>query len=149
MEVIEQVYDLRHKFVLVGLTGRTGSGSSSVARLLSYSKDDFKTQKLDKINWNVVEEGYPNANVVRKSKIVRDYIRDNWHQFYIIKASNIIVYYALLLADFEQFRLAIIDNLSSVGKYSTSGKSGISSKLNELQALYNTLAERRNNVKRY
>ena len=141
MEVIEEVYDLRHKFVLVGLTGRTGSGSSSVASILTYERDSFVDQKLSKIDWEAIESEYPNANVVRKTRIVRDYISDNWHQFYIIKASNIIMYYALLLNDFESFRVAVLDYLSPIGKYSTGDKSGISTKLNDLKIEYEGLAQ--------
>ena len=34
MEVIKQIYKLRQNFILIGLTGRTGSGCSTVARVL-------------------------------------------------------------------------------------------------------------------
>ena len=34
MEVVKQIYKLRHNFILIGLTGRTGSGCSTVAKVL-------------------------------------------------------------------------------------------------------------------
>lgn len=34
MEVIKQIYKLRQNFILIGLTGRTGSGCSTVAKVL-------------------------------------------------------------------------------------------------------------------
>ena len=34
MEVVKQIYGLRQNFILIGLTGRTGSGCSTVAKLL-------------------------------------------------------------------------------------------------------------------
>lgn len=35
MEVIRQIYKLRQNFILIGLTGRTGSGCSTVAKILA------------------------------------------------------------------------------------------------------------------
>ena len=34
MEVVKQIYKLRQNFILIGLTGRTGSGYSTVAKVL-------------------------------------------------------------------------------------------------------------------
>lgn len=34
MEVVQQIYKLRQNFILIGLTGKTGSGCSTVAKLL-------------------------------------------------------------------------------------------------------------------
>ena len=34
MEVVKQIYKLRQNFILIGLTGRTGSGCSTVAKVL-------------------------------------------------------------------------------------------------------------------
>ena len=31
MDLVKQVYELRQKFMIIGLTGRTGSGCSTVA----------------------------------------------------------------------------------------------------------------------
>lgn len=35
MEVIRQIYKLRQNFILIGLTRRTGSGCSTVAKILA------------------------------------------------------------------------------------------------------------------
>ena len=34
MEVVKQIYKLRQNFMLIGVTGRTGSGCSTVAKVL-------------------------------------------------------------------------------------------------------------------
>lgn len=34
MEVVKQIYKLRQNFILIGLTGRTGNGCSTVAKVL-------------------------------------------------------------------------------------------------------------------
>ena len=35
MEVVDQIFRLRKDFIVIGLTGRTGSGCSTVAKILS------------------------------------------------------------------------------------------------------------------
>ena len=90
MEVVDQIFRLRKDFIVIGLTGRTGSGCSTVAKILS-TKDvneirsehrEFHNDKID--------------NNTRKNRIISRYIRENWNPFSIIKASDIIFYYALL-----------------------------------------------------
>lgn len=34
MEVVKEIYKLRHNFIVIGLTGRTGSGCTTVADIL-------------------------------------------------------------------------------------------------------------------
>ncbi len=38
--VIESIYNEREQFILIGLTGRTGSGCSTVSKILS--EEDFR-----------------------------------------------------------------------------------------------------------
>lgn len=45
MRVIEQIYKLRQDFILIGLTGRTGSGCSTVAGLLK--EENFSKLKSE------------------------------------------------------------------------------------------------------
>ena len=39
---IQKLYDNRQKFILIGLTGRTGSGCTSAAKILSSKFQDIK-----------------------------------------------------------------------------------------------------------
>lgn len=48
MEVIDQIYNLRHNFIVIGLTGRTGSGCTTVADIL-------KTENIQKLKSNYKE----------------------------------------------------------------------------------------------
>lgn len=101
MSVINQIYKLRQDFIVIALTGRTGSGCSTVARVLSEKnfanlKSEYKEFRNGEIN-----------NNVRKNRIVYNYMKEHWHPFTIIKASDIIFYYALLTEDFNTFK----DNL--------------------------------------
>ena len=88
--VIDRVFQLRENFVIIGLTGRTGSGCTTVA------------EKLATKEWKELKSNYkdlnsqPIDNVVRKNRIVHRYLKDHWKQpFDVISASDIIFYYAL------------------------------------------------------
>lgn len=98
MNVIEQIYRLRHDFVVIGLTGRTGSGCTTVAKVLSKPKfTDLKSEYKEFRNGEI-------DNDVRKSRIVYNYMKEHWTPFTIIKASDVIFYYALLLDSFDVFK---------------------------------------------
>ena len=48
MEVIKQIYKLRQNFIHIGLTGRTGSGCSTVAKVLGTENvQDLKSNYRD------------------------------------------------------------------------------------------------------
>lgn len=96
MSVVKQIYKLRRDFILIGLTGRTGSGCTSVAKILSTENfSDLKTE-FREINTE------PWDNDSRKNRIVHNYMQKHWHPFTVIQASDVIFYYALQL-DFDDF----------------------------------------------
>ena len=102
MNVIEQIYNLRRNFIVIGLTGRTGSGCSTVAGVLAESDltklkslyQEFNSGKID--------------NNVRKNRIVYHFIQKNWMPFTVISASDVIFYYALL-QEFNDFANNLVD----------------------------------------
>lgn len=88
--IVNEIFDLRSKFVIIGLTGKTGSGCSTVASML-------EKEKLEDI---VPPEEYANhdglaSNDERKYNIVYHFLLSRWHSFTIVKASDIIMLYAL------------------------------------------------------
>lgn len=92
MSIIKQVYKLRRDFILIGLTGRTGSGCTSVANLLATPNfSDLRTEHR-----NILEDPWDNDS--RKNRIVHTYMSKHWHPFQIIHASNVIFYYAFQLS---------------------------------------------------
>lgn len=94
--VVKQIYKLRRDFILVGLTGRTGSGCTTVANLLckkDFSELKSKHKDINDTTWD---------NDSRKSRIVYKYMQQHWHAFTCIKASDVIFFYALLL-EFNDF----------------------------------------------
>lgn len=97
MDLVKNIYNLRQKFVLIGLTGRTGSGCSTVANLL---KSGFAEMLPPVPTEN--HEGISNDE--RKYRIEYNYLKSVWAnpndekesiQFQIIKASDIIFFYVL------------------------------------------------------
>jgi dCMP deaminase len=60
---VEQVYKNRSQFVVVGLTGRTGSGCTASSSILEKSFNEIKPPK----------PSYANNNEDRKYKIVHNY----------------------------------------------------------------------------
>ncbi len=96
MSVVKQIYKLRRDFILIGLTGRTGSGCTSVAKILS--TENFSNLKTEFREINTE----PWDNDSRKNRIVHNYMQKHWHPFTVIQASDVIFYYALQL-DFDDF----------------------------------------------
>lgn len=80
------------KFVVIGLTGRTGSGCSTAAQILAEESPPIpETSRL-----------YENPNDQRKYRIVRKYIKSNWKPFICIQVRTIITGVILEL-DFSEF----------------------------------------------
>lgn len=134
MEVIEQIYKQRRNFVIIGLTGRTGSGCSMLADWMSLEKEDFCKQKLDPMP----SPKNPQTSDARKIKIVSSFIRERWNRFFIIKASDVIVFYGLLLENFSLFRTAI-SRASSVEKLMPAEESKLLEQIDELHEEFDQL----------
>lgn len=102
--VIDRVFQLRENFVIIGLTGRTGSGCTTVAEKLA-------TKEWEELKSNYKDfNSQPIDNVVRKNRIVHRYLKRHWTQpFDVISASDVIFYYALK----ENFNV-FADSLASV-----------------------------------
>lgn len=87
---LKELYKLRRSFTIIGLTGRTGSGCSEIAKLLS---SDFKeiSKGLRKI------EDFSNPVSQKKFKICYDYLSfdKNWQPFETIKYKDILLFYLI------------------------------------------------------
>ena len=83
---IQEIYNESNDFVLIGLTGRTGSGCSTVAKMLERTKfNDLQLLDPKTIGFEKTEE--------RKYKIVYDYAKENWDPFQVIEVKNVIASY--------------------------------------------------------
>lgn len=92
MDLVNNVFELRRKFMIIGLTGRTGSGCTTIANLL---KEGFNKifPPIPKVDHDGID------NDARKYKIEYTFLKKVWdtskYSFQVIKASDIIFYYVL------------------------------------------------------
>ena len=118
MDLVEQVYKLRQKFMIIGLTGRTGSGCSTITELL---KKDFETLSPPIPVTN--HEGINNDE--RKYRIEYNFLKsireERKFEFQIIKASDIIFYYVLKegYETFIKIISSLVENETSLKKENT------------------------------
>lgn len=83
-EAVNKIYDERKDFVLIGLTGRTGSGCSTVSDIL-------RTYDVSKLDLRTPKSYDFKNNEERKYSILYDYAqKGNWKHFEVISISNII-----------------------------------------------------------
>lgn len=85
-EIYESLYQERDDFILLGLTGWTGSGCSTAAQILSNEK--FDSIKLPDVN-------LLSGNEKRKALIVYNYARSQWTQFTVISVSAVLTMFLL------------------------------------------------------
>lgn len=83
-----QVFNERRKFIILGLTGRTGSGCTTIANILGQSFDDFcPPLPHSPSNFSIDQN--------RKYHTCFNYLKANWHSFYHIKLSSLITSFIL------------------------------------------------------
>jgi dephospho-CoA kinase len=84
---VDTVFSERRKFIVVGLTGRTGSGCTTVA--------DFLTKGFSELAPPRPSRGNYKDDEARKYKIVYDYASTHWDKFYKIRIRDIITSFIL------------------------------------------------------
>lgn len=84
---VNEIYKQRNNFIIIGVTGRLGSGCSTIA--------DFMTQRKEQLDLIEATLGdTPNDNA-RKRYLVYNYFKYNWEPFTIISVKDIISLYVL------------------------------------------------------
>jgi dCMP deaminase len=80
--LVDKIYTLKNNFILVGLTGKTGSGCSTVAEILKNGYIDYKA--VDEKDKYIQQ---------KKDRIIKNFASKNFKDkaFYIIKPSTIII----------------------------------------------------------
>ena len=76
----EPVFKQRRDTILIGLTGRTGSGCSYVASLLKKNIEDLHSD-FSEINDGKI------TNEWRQKRIINDFIKKNWYPFIITEGN--------------------------------------------------------------
>ncbi|WP_459480626.1 cytidine/deoxycytidylate deaminase family protein [Clostridium saccharoperbutylacetonicum] len=100
IEGIEKVFSERKNFMVIGLTGRTGAGTSTAAKIL--------TKKIEELGLSEVNELKSNED--RKKRIVHNFSKVNWQPFKIIEVRNIITSF-ILEENYEKFLCFVRDKL--------------------------------------
>lgn len=87
-EAISGVYSDANNFLIIGLTGRTGSGCSTAASKLGGTSFEFPADGYEGLT----------ENELKKHKIIHKYLKGNdWTSFYKIEVRSLITYHLLLL----------------------------------------------------
>lgn len=101
---ISNIYAEREKFIIIGLTGRTGSGCTTVSEILE--KENFKDLCLhEPKTTNFI------SNEERKYQIIYDYAQNHWNKFISITMTDIIFSF-ILEKNFSSFNKIYIDLFS-------------------------------------
>lgn len=134
---IHEIYDNRERYIIIGLTGRTGSGCSTAASILEKPISELKLAKPKSIEHNANEE--------RKYSIIKRFVQNNWSPFVWIKIKDIITSF-ILEVDKEVFA-------EYISKYIEKEKGGDSSKikfdfLSSCEVEYDSLRETRLELKK-
>ncbi|MFJ2429404.1 hypothetical protein [Pseudomonas sp. NPDC087804] len=89
-DAISKIYGDDDDFIIIGLTGRTGSGCSTVAKILSKPQAEIKHSLYSGNN--------PDSNPQRKQKIVLKNFEKTWEPFVTIQASSVLT---LMLSELD------------------------------------------------
>jgi len=100
-KAVDKVYDEVSRFIILGLTGRTGSGCTTAANFLS----------SDTINIPQSNQIYNTFNDRKKYRIVKEYMSNNWTSFITIHITTIITKSILCLKyeAFTEFLSLVVD----------------------------------------
>ncbi|MDP5145890.1 deoxycytidylate deaminase [Shewanella sp. ULN5] len=79
---ISKIYGEDDDFILLGLTGRTGSGCSTVAKILASPKEN--------IRHSLFKGDCPADNSKRKEKIIVKHFEHSWQPFILIQVRSVI-----------------------------------------------------------
>lgn len=89
---VQQLFEGRNNFAVIGLTGRTGSGCTTAANILA-SDPKFPTHHDTRASGDPLYSGLS----AKRYNILKKYSEENWDNFISIKVSDLISAYLLKL----------------------------------------------------
>lgn len=100
-EIAKTLFDARQEFIVLGVCGKTGSGVSTVAKILGKNFEELNLPKP-------CEECHAQFDKT-EYKILHNFAKHNWKSFYIIKTSALITLTALIKSpeDFAKYIISI------------------------------------------
>lgn len=105
---VNQLFEGRNNFAVIGLTGRTGSGCTTAANILE-GEPIFPTHHDARASNELLYSGLSK----KRYNIVKNFANDNWDKFFSIKVSDLISAYILQL---PQHQLVSFIYQSATGK---------------------------------
>lgn len=129
---VEKIYGDEDDFIVIGLTGRTGSGCSTTARILQSTRENIKHCLFTGNN--------PTSNEQRKERIIFRHFTSTWTPFLLIQVRALITTFLL---DYEIPQSA--EEFSHLLKDEET-KSKFISLLSELQSPYREIAAKSPNT---
>lgn len=123
-EAVERIFAERKDFIIIGLTGRTGAGCTTVARFLCKEFKDLQPPADNSID----------SIQHREDKILYNYAKNAWEPFRLIEVKHIIFSFVLE----ENF-----DKLIAFMKSEWSEENDSFSELDELEEEFNELHKKR------
>lgn len=92
---VQRIYDDEDDLLILGLTGRTGSGCTSAAKILCTLKDE--------LGHSLFADANPLSNEQRKQRIVSAHFKKNWRKFTLIQVRAVITLLVLEKSHKETF----------------------------------------------
>ncbi len=89
------LYSLRKDFTIIAVTGRTGSGCTTIASQLTKAFDETDYSNPEASHFDL------NHNSYRKYKIIYKYAKENFRPFTLISYKDVITFYLLRHSFFE------------------------------------------------
>ena len=111
LNIVDLLYKLRGDYLVIGLTGKTGAGCSTAASVFEKPQDEitrtlqscceYRAQNAISDNEKTrANGGQPSAFwQYREAQIVKNYIAAKWEAFKILKMSDVILFYLLLIEE--------------------------------------------------
>ncbi|OOE71628.1 deoxycytidylate deaminase [Salinivibrio kushneri] len=93
--MISSLFHERSEFIVIGLTGRTGSGCTTAANILEKKIADFPKAENVRVN----NESFFSSLDSKRYKVASHYITENYSPFISIKVSDLISAYILTLTE--------------------------------------------------
>lgn len=109
---LEELYKLRKNFTIIGLTGRSGSGCSTVAKKINGTLDDL-LETVRSVDFTLED------NIkLRKLNICKNYLTypDNWQRYQVIEYKKILIFF--LVAQIFKKEIDLNNILNEVHQYS-------------------------------
>ncbi len=112
LNIVDLLYKLRGDYLVVGITGKIGAGCSTASKVLEKSRRELSLNlqtccisraqhAKSENNQNRAEENPVSAYwKYREAQIVNNYLSSIWEPFHVIKMSDMILFFFLLIDKF-------------------------------------------------